>query len=85
VLFDDRGGNPADADSAVDYAADLVEGDADSVMVPVLADPARAVFEVTPYDGSVLPGLCLLDPQMVMVECTTGHGQFEALLEQIPG
>jgi hypothetical protein len=84
VLFDDRGGNPAKAESAVDYSADLVEADADSVFVPVLADPAREVFEVTPYDGSQLPGLCLLDPQMIMVECTTGHEQFAALLDQIP-
>jgi hypothetical protein len=78
-VFQNSVGSPPEAQDAVDYAEAL--GDPD---YPVVADPSEQVFSATGYDGSTLPGKCVLSPEMVMLECTSGHGNedlFEAIVE----
>ncbi len=60
------------AQDAVDYAAAL--GNPDH---PVLSDPSEQVFSATEYDGSTLPGKCVLSPEMEILACTSGHGNEE--------
>lgn len=74
VLFQDKNGRLPDAQAAVRYSETVsAEG------FPVLADPEAAVLQATPWDGTSLPGLCVLSPDMVMVECTDGAGKLEDL------
>ena len=42
------------------------------------ADADQRVLDITPYNGSGMPGKCLLSPEMEILECMTGHG-FDAL------
>ena len=77
MVFQNSVGSPPTAQDAVDYAEAL--GDPD---YPVVADPSEQVFEATEYNGSILPGKCVLGPEMEMIECTAGHGN-ESLFETI--
>ena len=43
----------------------------------MVADETQQVFEATTYDGSRLPGKCILTPEMEMLVCTSGHGNEE--------
>lgn len=40
----------------------------------MVADEAQEMLNAVPYDGTSLPGKCLLSPQMEIVHCQTGHG-----------
>ncbi len=51
--------------------------------IPVLSDLAIKTIDRTPYDGGTLPGICLLSPEMVMLECWEGEGESEKALEMI--
>ena len=68
VLFQNSAGSQLTGQDAKDYAADL-----GNPSHPVLADPSEQVLEFTDYDGSVLPGMCVLSPQMEMLECIEGR------------
>mgnify|MGYP002821357557 CR=1 FL=1 len=73
ILFQNaRGGTPT-SDSVVAYQqAVSTEG-------PILADPKVDTVSLTPYDGSALPGKCLVSPRMEMLKCWTGkEGDSEA-------
>jgi hypothetical protein len=54
------------------YAAAL-----DDPSYPVVSDESEQVFEATTYDGSRLPGKCLLTPEMEILMCGSGHGNEE--------
>ena len=76
ILFEDVQGDQPKGGTAVNYA-DVI----DARKLPVLADKQQAILSDTPYDGSRLPGKCLLSPEMEMVECWDGHAGIEELFE----
>ena len=76
VLFQGISGGPTatEAEQYAEYigAEDYIVG----------SDVAEEVLDNTPYDGQSLPGKCVLSPDMVMLECESGHGNeemFEAI------
>jgi len=46
---------------------------------PVLSDQAQTMLNSVPYDGSRLPGKCVLSPEMELLHCAEGHGTGELL------
>ncbi|MED5373774.1 MAG: redoxin domain-containing protein [Myxococcota bacterium] len=78
LLFSSVTGDPPNDQTAVDYAPNV--GDP---AIPVFADPERAWLEASPYDGSELPGKCLLSPDMELVQCWTGHDNDQDALDTI--
>ena len=75
VLFQDSTGGLPGPDEGARYA--------DRAAIehqPVLADPIAAILGATPYDGSVLPGVCALSPEMVLVDCAEGAGAVSSML-----
>jgi hypothetical protein len=74
-LFQDySGGVPDGADAAL-YHETLGFPD-----YPVVADEAQEMLAAVPYDGTSLPGKCLLSPQMEILHCEVGHG-YEPLID----
>ena len=69
VLFQDAYSETPDGEDAIGYHEDIEEPS-----FPVTADLEGRVFGTTPYDGSALPGKCVLTPQMEILTCMTGHG-----------
>jgi hypothetical protein len=45
--------------------------------VPITGDPDQQMFEATPYDGTDLPGKCVLSPDMEMLDCRAGEAEDE--------
>ena len=41
---------------------------------PVLSNEAQDALDITPYNGSPLPGKCVVSPEMELLECNHGHG-----------
>jgi len=74
ILTQDRSGNLPDPSVAARYADAI-----GSPTFPVTADPLAAVVDDSPWDGSVLPGKCVLSPEMVMLDCYTGDDDAAAL------
>ena len=74
ALFEDNNGAAPDASVSASYAAAI--GDPG---FPVLADTERALLTATPHDGTVVPAKCSLTPEMVLLDCLTGHGNEELL------
>ena len=75
VLFQDRNGDIPDGDEAAYYASAI----ASPVDVPVLSDVHADIVEATPFEGTSLPGRCLLSPQMEILSCKTGKGEDDDL------
>lgn len=73
LLFQDVRGLPPDADDAVTYAEAI--GDPS---FPVTVDPPAAMFDATPWEGSPLPGKCVMSPEMVMLDCYAGDEDEDA-------
>ena len=74
-LFQDySGGVPDGADASV-YHETLGFPD-----YPVVADEDQEMLAAVPYDGTSLPGKCLLSPQMEILHCEVGHG-YEPLID----
>ncbi len=68
-----------DAEDALIYW-EAIDDDA----MPVLSDHEQQVIASMPYDGSALPGKCVLTPEMEILHCYMGHGNdqgFEAIVE----
>jgi hypothetical protein len=78
LLFQGPQGDPAVPQDAPSYHEYV-----DSPRIPVVADPERAFLEATPYDGSVLPGKCLLSPEMELVHCWTGADNDDEALDMV--
>ncbi len=79
TLFQDILGDVPDAEDALVYW-EAIDDDA----IPVLSDHDQRVIVGMPYDGSALPGKCVLTPQMEIIHCWMGHGNdqgFEAIVE----
>lgn len=70
VLFQDAtGGAPVPANGE-GYWSDVGEP-----AFPVLANEAQDILDVTPYDGTPLPGKCVISPAGEIVACNHGHGE----------
>ena len=69
MVFQSNTGGLPDEEAGVDYAEKIGEPG-----FPVLADMSEQVIYDTPYEGNTLPGKCVLTPDMVMLSCTSGHG-----------
>ena len=75
VVFQDSAGTLPEADEAARYAeAAGISGQ------PVFADPIARVLTATPYRGDALPGVCLLDPALVLVDCASGSDAVAAMV-----
>jgi len=77
IIFEDVTWQVPDAEEAADYHEAIGEP-----AFPVLSDIYEGALGATPYDGSSLPGTCILTPEMEILECTTGHGM-SSLLEAV--
>ena len=75
VVFQDSAGRLPAPDEGTRYAEA-----ADIENQPVFVDPIAAVLSATPHDGLLLPGVCALSPQMVLVECADGVGAVDDML-----
>jgi hypothetical protein len=71
-------GTAPEPDEAAQYAQDI--GDPP---YPVTASIDQAIVDATPWDGKALPGKCVLSSDMVLLDCWTGHGDFEAAFDLI--
>lgn len=71
ILFQDVMGEAPNDESAADYAEIIDAGK----RIPVLSDKRQAILEATPYDGTNLPGKCVLSDEMQLLDCYTGHGE----------
>jgi hypothetical protein len=84
ALFEDAQGNVPDAEDALSYWEVVDEPD-----VPITADPDGQMFDATPFDGSPLPGKCILSPTMEILECEEGEAEddwaFEIIEEHAAG
>jgi hypothetical protein len=49
----------------------------------VTASLDQAIVDATPWDGKTLPGKCILSPGMVLLDCWTGHGDFDSAFDLI--
>ena len=74
MLFQDIAGDPPDDEVAAEYA-DVVDA---RQRIPVLSDTEQAIIDYTPYDGSSLPGKCVLSDRLEMLDCYTGHSDDDA-------
>ncbi len=76
ALFEgEEGGSPVASDAA-SYAA-VIGQDGDPPDFLVSVDLSEQVFDRTPYDRKILPGKCVLTPEMVMLDCVSGDGNVE--------
>ena len=79
ILHQGMTGSAPDAKEAARYAERI-----DDPPYPVTVSIDQAIIDATPWDGSTLPGKCIVSPDMVLLECWTGHGDFDdafALIE----
>lgn len=74
ILHQDYAGGLPDPSVAGSYAEAI--GDPD---FPVLADPAAAIVDASPWTGDALPGKCVLTPQMEMLSCYIGDDDEQAM------
>jgi hypothetical protein len=80
LLSEDTSGNAPNGNDASGYAEEV-----NAETVPVLASGDQGVLTATPWTGSPLPGKCLISPDMVMLDCYSGHGDdadaFDTIME----
>lgn len=74
VLFESRTAGAPSVDDVIPYADEI-----GATATPVLADTNATILSAMPYDGSELPGVCLLGPQMDILYCGAGQGQLPGL------
>lgn len=73
MLFQDvRGALPDEADAAAYWEA------IGEPVFPVTVDPTAAMLDATPWEGSPLPGKCVMSPEMVMLDCYAGDEDDDA-------
>jgi hypothetical protein len=48
-----------------------------------MADLTASVLEATPYTGNVLPGKCILTPDMKLLECRNGGNEDDWAFDMI--
>ena len=80
LLATDYQNNAPEAEDAELYAEEV-----EAWSIPVVSDPEQDSMTQTPWNGSTLPGKCVLSSDMVMMDCYTGHGDDQeamALIEQ---
>jgi hypothetical protein len=83
ALFQDYSGGVPDGDDAAVYHEALGSPD-----YPVVSDEAQEMLASVPYDGTSLPGKCLLSPQMEILQCELGHGHeplIDAMVDHASG
>jgi len=80
ILFESSSGGLPSADTASRYA-EAIGADG----FPVLADLTQEILTATPWEYRVLPGVCLLDPDLRIVACESGDGHAAGFLEQAAG
>jgi hypothetical protein len=78
ALNESSSGGPASVNDASAYATTI-----DAQESPVFADGGGALIGATPFTGNTRPELCALTPDMEILACTTGHGAYQGLLNQI--
>lgn len=78
AIFQDNAGALPDAAEAAEYAER-----AEITGQPVVSDPIAGVLSSTPYDGTALPGVCALSPEMELLACSRGNTAVADMLEEI--
>jgi len=74
ILYEGVDFDVPDAEVAADYHEAL-----GSPGIPVLSDVNQGALDLTPYDGTAMPGWCVTTPEMEILYCDTGHGVNKAL------
>lgn len=77
VLNEGGSGGPATSADALAYAQTI------NATFPVLADGGGQLAAATPITGKYRPELCVLAPDMTILECATGHNKVPGLLDSI--
>lgn len=67
ILFEDSNGQTPDAADAAEYW-DAIQ----RPTFPVTVDVTAEMLDATPWDGSSLPGKCVVSPEMVLLDCYVG-------------
>lgn len=78
LLYQGRSGSTPTVNDVIPYATDI-----GAETTPVLGDVDEALLDAVPYDGSELPGVCLLSPTMELLACSSGEGQVPTLADAI--
>ena len=78
VLYEDIHANAPDGADATAYAEEV-----SAELIPVLSSLDQTIMTATPWDPMVLPGKCLLSPDLTILDCKTGHGDDEEYFDII--
>lgn len=78
LLFEGRSAGVPTTDDVVPYAEEI-----GAEFQPVLGDTQSLLLDSVPYDGSELPGVCLLSPTMEILSCAAGNDQITPLADTI--
>lgn len=77
-MYEGGSGNPATAADCESYAETI--GDP---TFPVFADGSRLIVDATPMTQLVHPEMCALTPDMTIISCSSGHGSYKDMLDDI--
>ena len=77
VLFEDNMGGVPSANVAEAYASVI----GFEQELPILADTSGSILDSTPYNGTPLPGKCLLSPEMEILACSAGSNAERDILD----
>ena len=83
VLWENQQGAPPTNADILAYAEDIGEAPPNPGQL-LASDLTQQSFDDTPYDGSGIPGKCVLSPEMEIIDCRSGHGN-TAVLNVIRG
>jgi hypothetical protein len=78
ALFAGASGGPATADDAESYAAYIGNPN-----FPIFADANNVIVDATPMTQESYPEVCVIAPDMSLVQCYAGHGFVEAALDDV--
>jgi hypothetical protein len=78
ALYEGGSGQPAKAADSEAYAETV-----GAKKFPVFADGKEKFADATPIDFTTHPYLCAISPEMVILECFSGHGTTDAALDAV--
>ena len=78
ALYENVQRQPTTAEDVASYASYI--GDPD---FPIVADSNGVLKEATPMTQETHPEVCALSDELEILDCTTGHGGFEDMMDVI--
>lgn len=78
ALYEGATGLPATADDVENYASYIGSPD-----FPIFADGDGVIKGATPMTQEQHPEMCGISPELEILECDSGHGGYEGILDTI--